>query len=178
LVNLCGIDSGDQTDDVYDFCADNSEWAIPVKGVPNGYSHFKISSINKTASKAYGARLLLVDGGKYKDMVASRMAKPNGRGSWMVYKGCDREYAEQVTAEHKVDSKGAGGKATQVWVLKTSHADNHFLDAEIYCLATADVLHVRTLHLTQQEEQAREVVADTNNIANDPWINQKGRWIK
>ena len=28
--------------------------------------------------------------------------KPNGKGSWMVYKDTDLEYCEQVTAEHKV----------------------------------------------------------------------------
>lgn len=156
MVNLCAIDSGDQTDEVYEFCALNEEWAIPVKGVANSYSYFKISTINKTSSKAHGMRLLLVDGGKYKDMIASRMAKPNGRGSWMVYKGCDREYAEQVTAEHKVTVKTQGGRTNQVWVKKTSHADNHYLDAEVYALAAADVLHVRNLHLVLEEEKEEE----------------------
>ncbi|WP_041272394.1 phage terminase large subunit family protein [Desulfitobacterium hafniense] len=179
MVNLCGIDSGDQTDDVYDFCADNSEWAIPVKGVPSGYSHFKISTINKTSSRAHGSRLLLVDGGKYKDMIASRMAKPNGQGSWMVYKGCDREYAEQVTAEHKVNSKGSGGKVTQVWQPKTSHADNHFLDAEVYCMAAADVLGVRTLHLTQEQDNNQEEAPKETTQSmdfNDAWI-KKNNWL-
>ncbi|MEH7122100.1 phage terminase large subunit family protein [Bacillus sp. JJ1773] len=173
MVNLCGVDSGDQTDDVYDFCADNSEWAIPVKGVGGGYSHFKISTINKTGSRAYGTRLLLVDGGKYKDMIASRMAKPNGQGSWMVYKGCDKEYAEQVTAEHKVNSKGAGGKVTQVWVPKTSHADNHYLDCEVYALAAADVLHVRSIHLLQEDEEQEE-----EQQVNNQTMNYNNNWIK
>jgi Bacteriophage tail assembly protein len=180
LVNLCGIDSGDQTDEVYDFCADNSEWAIPVKGVASNYSHFKISTINKISSKAHGDRLLLVDGGKYKDMIASRMAKPNGRGSWMVYQGCDREYAEQVTAEHKVSEKGSGGRVNLVWVPKTSHADNHYLDSEVYCLAVADVLGVRTIHLTIGEEKQKET-ANKQNIdesqSADNWIKQKGGWM-
>lgn len=180
MVNLCGIDSGDQTDDVYDFCATNSEWAIPIKGVGSTHAHFKISTINKTASKAYGTRLLLVDGGKYKDMIASRMSKPNGQGSWMVYKNCDREYAEQVTAEHKVNSKGAGGRVNQVWVPKTSHADNHYLDTEVYALAVADVLHVRSIHLTQDEnaKETENVNTQTNNL-NDAWLKSgdKGGWL-
>ena len=61
--------------------------------------------------------LVLVDGGKYKDMIAARMRKPNGSGSWMVYKDCDLEYAEQVTAEHKVTER-ANGKVVQKWVPK------------------------------------------------------------
>ncbi len=175
MVNLCGIDSGDQTDEVYDFCALNSEWAIPVKGVASGYAHFKISTINKATSNAHGTRLLLVDGGKYKDMIASRMRKPNGQGSWMVYKDCDREYAEQVTAEHKINSKGSGGKITQVWVPKTSHADNHYLDTEVYALAAADVLHVRNIHLMQEEEEPDPVPQVNTQAmeANDAWLKNK-----
>lgn len=176
MVSLCAIDSGDQTDEVYDFCADNSEWAIPAKGVASGYSHFRISTINRSSSKAHGTRLLLVDGNKYKDMIASRMAKPNGSGSWMVYKDCDREYAEQVTAEHKVNVKTSGGRVKQVWVPKTSHADNHYLDAEVYCLAAADVLHVRTLHLAIEEEQTQKQAPNINNrpdFDGEPWIKKK-----
>lgn len=178
MVNLCGVDSGDQTDAVYDFCASNSEWAIPVKGVASGHSHFKISTINRASSKAHGTRLLLVDGGKYKDMIASRMKKPNGQGSWMVYKGCDKEYAEQVTAEHKINQKISGGRVTQAWVPKTSHADNHYLDTEVYALAAADVLHVRNIHLMQDEEPVEETpqvntqAMDFNNswLKNNSWL--------
>lgn len=178
MVNLCGIDSGDQTDDVYEFCALNSEWAIPVKGVASGYAHFKISTINRATSSAHGTRLLLVDGGKYKDMIASRMSKPNGQGSWMVYQGCDKEYAEQVTAEHKVNSKGAGGRVTQVWVKKTSHADNHYLDTEVYALAAADVLHVRNIHLMQEEEEKIEEPKVNNRSMdfNNSWL-KSNNWL-
>jgi phage terminase large subunit GpA-like protein len=173
MVNLCAVDSGDQTDEVYEFCALNTEWAIPVKGIANSYSHFKISTINKVSSSAHGMRLLLVDGGKYKDMIASRMAKPNGRGSWMVYKNCDREYAEQVTAEHKVNVKTSGGRVTQVWVPKTSHADNHYLDAEVYAFAAADVLHVRNIHLMleDEEEKVNEVQVNKQSMDfNNAWL--------
>ncbi|MFR3304040.1 MAG: terminase gpA endonuclease subunit [Faecalibacterium prausnitzii] len=64
-------------------------------------SHYRLSVVNKAGSKAHGMTLVLVDGGKYKDQIAARMRKPNRTGSWQVYKDCDMEYAEQVTAEHK-----------------------------------------------------------------------------
>ena len=44
------------------------------------------------------------------------------------------EYAEQVTAEHKIKVKG---RPAPQWVPKTSHADNHYLD----CEAHTDVWH-------------------------------------
>jgi phage terminase large subunit GpA-like protein len=179
LVALCLIDSGYNTDATYDFCADNSDWALPVKGASNPMlSHYKISKINKLDSKSYGMQLIIVDGGKYKDMIAARMRKENGQGSWMVYNGCDREYAEQVTAEHKINVKSNNGKIKQEWTLKTSHADNHYLDAEVYCLAGADLLGVRTLHLqeTPLEQQQKPVKNEPEN-PEEQWIQENESWI-
>ena len=180
LVNLCLMDSGDQTDDVYDFCAFNSEWVLPCKGSSgNMLSHYKLSKVNKTESKAFGMNLVMVDGGKYKDMIASRMQKPNGKGSWMVYKDCDREYAEQVTAEHKVVERTGNGKEVMKWVVKTSHADNHYLDAEVYCLAAADVLGVRGLFLQNNEEEKTTVQErpQQQETPEENWIKSNENWL-
>ena len=144
------MDSGDQTDAVYEFCLINAEWVRPCKGVPTMQGHYRISTVDKAGSRANGMQLVLVDGGKYKDMIAARMRRPNGRGSWMVHKDCDLEYAEQVTAEHKITERSKG-KVVQRWELKTSHAANHYLDCEVYAAAAADVLEVRSLFLQNQE---------------------------
>lgn len=171
MVALCLIDSGDQTDEVYEFCAENAEWALPCKGTDTMLSHYKLSTVNKAGSKAYGMNLVLVDGGKYKDMIASRMRKPNGKGSWMVYKDTDLEYCEQVTAEHKVVERNANGRETQRWVLKTSHADNHYLDTEVYAMAAADVRGVRTLFLQNgNEQEAPPTMPPANQEGEKPWI--------
>ncbi|UTW68666.1 phage terminase large subunit family protein [Anaerobacillus sp. HL2] len=103
------------------------------------------------------------------------------KASWMVHKDCDRDYAEQVTAEHKVNVKGSGGKITQAWVPKTSHADNHYLDTEVYCMAAADVLHVRSIHLMLEEEEWNRLsnTAPANTKAmdfNDSWLKNKS-WL-
>lgn len=178
LVRLCLVDSGDQTDLVYDFCAMHSDYALPSKGASHAQlSSYKISKINKEGSGAYGMSLVMVDTGKYKDMIAGRMRKPNGRGSWMVYNGCDSEYAQQVTAEHKVNIK-KGGTVQQVWQPKTSHADNHLLDCEVYAMCAADILGVRTLHL--QNEEA--VVPDRKEVREEhapeeQWIQAHENWI-
>lgn len=175
VVNLCLIDSGDQTDIVYDFCALHSDYALPVKGSSHAQlSHYKLSMVNKTDSRAYGMQLVLVDGGRYKDMIAGRMQRPNGKGSWMVYSGCDMEYATQVTAEHKVNVKTPGG-TKQVWQKKSSHADNHYLDAEVYALAAADVMGVRTLHLV--EEQQVKPAREEPETPEEQWIKANENWI-
>ncbi len=178
VVSLCLIDSGFDTDAVYDFCANNSDWALPVKGSSRVMTeHFHLSKINKTDSRAYGMNLCVVDGGKYKDMIAARMKKDNGRGAWMVYNGCDMEYAKQVTAEHKVQIK-KGDQLVQVWELKASHTDNHLLDCEVYAFAAADILGVRSMHLMeeqkQEEKQKRPEKVETPE---ESWIKTNEDWI-
>lgn len=179
IVNLALIDSGNDTDAVYDFTANNADWALPVKGSSQPMlTQFKISKVNKVTSSAHGQQLVIVDGGAYKDMIAKRMSRENGRGSWMVYKDCDRAYAEQVTAEHKVNVK-SGNRVVQQWVLKKSHADNHYLDCEVYAFAAADMLGVRSLHLQVQEQEEAPAPEQTSEQSNDNenWINNNEGWI-
>ena len=178
MVDLVLVDSGDQTDEVYDFCAINAEWALPCKGVGSQLSHYRLSTVNKTGSRAYGMNLVLVDGGKYKDMIASRMRKPNGKGSWMVYKGCDEEYAQQVTAEHKVNVKNSKGQQSLVWKPKTENADNHYLDCEVYCMAAADIKGVRNLFLQNTVEEPKK--PEPKKEAPTPeenWIRANDTWL-
>lgn len=176
VVNLCLIDSGFEADMVYDFCAGNSEWALPSKGSSAVmYTHYKINKVNRPASRAHGMDLVLVDTGKYKDMIAGRMRKKNSeKGSWMVYAGCDMEYAEQVTAEHKVNGK-KGGRTVQEWVQKHSHGANHYLDCEVYAMAAADILGVRYLQL--DEEAAGEPSLESAPTPEEEWIKNHETWI-
>jgi phage terminase large subunit GpA-like protein len=121
--------------------------------------------------------LVLVDGDKYKNMVAARMRKKNGNGSWMVYQGCDQEYAEQVTAEHKVNVK-SGSRVTQHWVPKHSHADNHYLDAEVYALAAADIMGVRSMHLLEEEQvQEKQPRQQEPKSPEEEWIQANDNWL-
>lgn len=182
-VNLCAVDSGDRTDEVYDFCAYNQEWAIPVKGSSRPLlSRYSISTIDKVNSKAHGLRLYIVDSGQYKDMIAGRLNRPNGPGSWMVFKDCDREYAEQICSEEKIIEK-KGGRSVEVWKPKGSHIDNHYLDCEVYAGLAADLLNVRYLQYQPENthiEQPKEQREENNNInsSGKSWIPQKGGWIK
>lgn len=175
VVQLCLVDSGYEADATYEYCITNSEWAMPVKGSNTQMtSHYKLSEVNRPGHKADGIQLIITDGDKYKDMIASRMHKPNGTGSWMVHAGTEMEYARQVTAEHKINTR-SGGKVVQKWVPKTQHIDNHYLDCEVYAMAAADIIGVRTLHLMDQEEQR-----SVNQEAETPeenWINLNENWV-
>lgn len=182
MVELALMDSGDQTDVVYEFCLLNSEWVRPCKGVASLQGHYRISTVDKAGSRANGMQLVLMDGGKYKDMIAARMKRPNGRGSWMVHKDCDLEYAEQVTAEHKITERSKG-RAIQRWTLKASHADNHYLDAECMAACAADVLEVRSLFLQSGEGPAEKPKGKAvqpprqETASEEEWIRQNDEWI-
>lgn len=178
IVNLALIDSGYQPDDTYDFCINNSDWALPCKGSSNPMrDRYKISKVDKVNSKAYGMQLVLVDGGQYKDSITARMKRDNGTGSWMVYKGCDEEYAQQVTSEHKILTKDKSGKTRLQWVRKKSHGDNHYLDCEVYDMAAAEILGVRTLHLNQEDQEKQEKVKNEPYNPEEQWIEQQEEWI-
>lgn len=176
VVDRCLIDSGYQADTIYDFCLDNSDWAFPVKGASNPMlDRYKISKLEKEG-KAYGMQLFIVDGGKYKDSISARMRRENGIGSWMVFKDIDQEYAKQVTAEHKVMVKLNNGKKVQRWVMKNSHGDNHYLDCEVYAMASAESLGVRSLHLDKIENIPDRQQEDAEREAGE-WIPKVENWL-
>ena len=91
---------------------------------------------------------------------------------------CDEEYANQVTAEHKIAVK-RGGKEIRVWTPKTSHADNHYLDAEVYAFCAADLLDVRLLFLQSKQSaevvQKEEIVSKKERLESKNWFD-KGGW--
>lgn len=169
FINLTLIDSGDQTDDVYEYCA-SREYTYPCKGTATGANHYKVSTINKIGKAYSGQPLILVDGGKYKDLIASRLHIQNGVKSCMVHADCDVEYAEQLTAEHKV-AEGKGTKRRLVWVPKTSHADNHYLDARVYASAAADMQGVRMLSAEVTPPPLTQSTPERNKKKYNSWAN-------
>lgn len=148
------VDSGDQTDTVYDFCA-TREWAIACKGVARSISHYRISQINRIGKYYNGQTLILVDGGRYKDLISARLLYPPGEGAAMVHADTREDYARQLTAEHKV-AVGKGANRRMVWALKSLHADNHYLDARVYATCAADTCGIRSLAIEAAEPEKKK----------------------
>jgi phage terminase large subunit GpA-like protein len=147
IVNLVAVDSGDgmTMDEVYQWVAIHQDWAVPVKGSSHQMmARYRISTVDRPTSQAHGLRLVTVDTDAYKAMISGRLHRENGPGAWMVHADCDREYAEQVTAEHRV-RKPRAGREVETWEVKAAGADNHYLDAEVYAAVAADLMQVRYL---------------------------------
>ncbi len=155
-VNLCCVDSGDQTDDVYEFCAINREWAVPVKGSSNRMiTKYRPSMVDKDGISK-GMTMLMVDTDYYKDMIFSRIFRDEDNGGWYLYEKCDPEYAEMVTAEQKVIERVRGHLISH-WVQKATGSDNHYLDCEVYAACAADVFGIRSLHANQARQERESV---------------------
>jgi hypothetical protein len=61
-------------------------------------------------------------------------------------------------------------------VPKHSHADNHYLDAEVYAMAAADTLGVRMLHLQNIQEEPQEPKKE-QYTPEEEWISQNESWL-
>lgn len=186
-VSLCAIDSGDGNtqEEVYDFCALNTDWTVAIKGSSTPMTtRYQIGRVDKAGSRANGMRLIRVDGAQYKSTISARLNRPNGRGSWMVYYGCDREYAAQVTSEHCVPEVKAG-RHVDVWKPKTDGTPNHYLDAEVYCMLAAEVMGAR--YMAEDEVPADgeqgpgpgpSPAPPADSLAhNSVWLQPVGRWM-
>lgn len=157
-VNLCCVDSGDQTDDVYDFCAVNREWTVPIKGSSSRMiTKYRPSVIDRDGISK-GMTLLIVDTDYYKDMIFSRIFRDEDNGGWYLHADCDPEYAEMITAEQKVVER-VRGHLIRHWVQKATGGDNHYLDCEVYAACAADVFGIRTLHANQARQGQGESIA-------------------
>lgn len=170
-VNLCAIDSGYDTENVYDFCLVNQDWAVPVKGSSTPMiSRYRRSKIDNPNSKAFGQALYIVDPDQYKNLIAARINRPVGTGCFMIYSGCDKEYAEQLTSEHKIRER-KGNREIETWVPKSSAARNHYLDCKVYSSLAADLLQVRYL----DDLAESEATPATPPVRDDPdnWLKVK-----
>lgn len=162
LIDLCLIDSGYRTEEVYDYClqiqSQMGNIVLPCKGEFNlkSESRFRkkvIDNVNATETKAgLGQTIYLVNVDKYKDVIASQMQRPMYKyGAFMFHADTEIEYAEQMTSEHKV-VEIKNNLETYTWVPKTSHAKNHYWDCEVYASLAADLMHVRHLDKLKGDE--------------------------
>jgi phage terminase large subunit GpA-like protein len=106
-VNLACIDSGYNTDDVYAFCAAHMDVMVPTKGSSTPLkSRYSVTVLDKQAA-GFGLRLYVMDPNQMKNFIASRMSIDAGaRGSWNVYRGIEREYADQICAGGEEGQEG------------------------------------------------------------------------
>ena len=170
-VNLACIDSGYNMDDVYAFCAAHMDVMVPTKGSSTPLkSRYSVTVLDKQVA-GFGLRLYVMDPNQMKNFIASRMSIEAGaRGSWNVYRDIDREYADQICAEQRVEKKDKKGHTATAWEKISSHAANHLLDCETNNTLAAEILGVRYL-LEPEAEKPEE------GKEKDDWLGVADDWL-
>lgn len=173
IVNLAMIDTGYRTDEAYDFCAMFPGICLPGKGSSKKLNApYTVSTIEKEIHK--GMKLYIIDTEYFKDFIAGRLTKnPGDLGAWMVFEDCPREFAEHITAEHKVSEKDRKGRIIQTWKPIGSHAMNHLLDCSVMDACAAEICGVR--YLRKEDPPKREPPKDKGKP--DQWVNANQNWL-
>ena len=170
-INLACVDSGYNTDEVYEFCAQHMDVTVPSKGSATALkSRYNVTVIDRV--KGFGMRLYTFDPNQLKSFIASRMSiDPGSQGSWNVYRDIDREYCDQICAEQLVEKKDKKGRITTSWEKISSHAANHLLDCETNNALAAEILGVRYLMEPQTDNTSG------NNTESDDWLGLDDKWL-
>lgn len=174
-VNLACIDSGYNTDEVYQFCAEHLGVAVPTKGSSTALkSRYTVTVLDRAVG--FGLRLFSFDPNQLKDYIAGRLAVDAGApGSWNVYKDIEREYCDQVCAEQKVEHKDKKGRVSYVWEKITSHAQNHYLDTETNNILAAEILGVR--YLMEPDAEPPTPSEDDAQQQDGDWLGNTKNWL-
>lgn len=169
-INLACIDSGYNTDEVYSFCAQHMDVAIPTKGASTPLrARYSVTVLDKTVG--FGLRLYNFDTNQLKDFIAGRLGVDAGAaGSWNVCKDVEPYYADQICAEQKVEYKDKKGRITLRWEPISSHAQNHLLDTETNNALAAEILGVRYLMEPDTEEMSETEKNDWLGDAGKDWF--------
>lgn len=169
-INLACIDSGYNTDEVYSFCAQHMDAAIPTKGASAPLrARYSVTVLDKAVG--FGLRLYTFDTTQMKDFIASRLGVDAGAaGSWNVCKDVEPYYADQICAEQKVEYKDKKGRITLRWEPISSHAQNHLLDTETNNALAAEILGVRYLMEPDTEDMSEPEESDWLGDAGKNWF--------
>lgn len=140
-IERCFVDSGYRTSQVYGFCRQRKQWAVPAKGQ---------QTMGKPLSKAFvdtttrgkplksGLSLWHVNTDYFKRWIHERIERdPDLPGGFHLAEDTSDDYCEQLISEARLVKPS--GRVTWVQLRK----DNHYLDCEMLALAAAHSLQLQ-----------------------------------
>ncbi|MFA5321988.1 MAG: terminase gpA endonuclease subunit [Smithella sp.] len=150
-VILTCIDSGYNTDEVYDICRYWSDCAKATKGqetlsgVPYKSAHIdKYPGNNKIIPG--GLTLYHLDTNYFKNKIHRWMQfNSDGITKFHLPENPDETYLRHLCSEKKVIERDNKGRGHEIWKMKAGYAANHYLDCEVYATAAAEILRVHAL---------------------------------
>jgi len=156
------VDSGYQTDAVYEVCRRWRHLLRPVKGHDHlaglPYRPSALDRHPRTGRPLQGFCLWHVDTTYYKDKLARHLAAaPADPGQWHLPADPSPAYVAQLCAEQKITERDRRtGRVREEWRPRAGNPDNHYLDCEVYALAAADMLRLSALRRPGEVATYRE----------------------
>jgi phage terminase large subunit GpA-like protein len=181
-VRMACIDSGYNTDEVYNVCRHWWDVSRPIKGEEHlGGVPYRVTKIDKALDgRAFKGSILLwrIDTFYFKDKVTRMIQSgPDDPAQFHIPRDFTEDYIKQMTSEHKVivrDRKT--GRAQEVWRKKTSGAQNHYWDCEVYAASAAKMIHVEAL---REHGQAVTHRPGGEPAYKNKWVSRSARrWVK
>jgi phage terminase large subunit GpA-like protein len=177
-VAMACLDSGWETDTVYELCRRYPEVFIPIKGKDDlAGVPIKFSKIDKALAGPIpeGLNLAVIDTNYFKiKLVGSVNKKPPNPGSFNLHEDSPEDYKKHLCSEHEVLVRGPRSqKVLRTFVKKAGAGPNHFLDATVYALAAADIYGVYTWTEAEYEEPPGTVLeaAPPEVVVEEPVVN-------
>jgi hypothetical protein len=167
MVNMCAVDSGYKKDEVYEFCAMNSNICIPVKGASGKpASPWSVSNVEKDINGVAiktGLKLYVIDTEYFKDMLHAQIersiavckdGKDIKENLFSMHCEADAGYVKQMTSEYKhCEINQKTGAEKWEWRKVTAKADNHFWDDGVYVTFLSELLGIRFLQRESIKKQ-------------------------
>jgi phage terminase large subunit GpA-like protein len=181
-VYMSCIDSGYRTDEVYRFCREWSDRTKAIKGqeeLAGGrfYRASKIDINSRTGSVIKSGLVLWnLNVSQYKDKI-NRLVTTRDPHKWHIFRNPTDEYLSQFTSEHKVLVRNRNtGRAKEVWQKKKTAVANHYLDAEVYAVAAADIIRALNIRKDESARVHQRIVSQDTSRGN--WIRKReGSWL-
>jgi len=173
MVHMCAVDSGYKKDEVYEFCAMNSDICIPIKGASGKPdTPWRVSNVERDINGETiktGLKLYVIDTFYFKDMLhaqinrsilKAREGEEAADNLFSVHCEADEGYAKQMTSEYKhCDVNKNTGVEKWEWRKVTTKADNHYWDDAVYATFLSELLGVRFL----QRESIQKSTSKSRN---------------
>ena len=178
-VYMSCIDSGFKTDEVYRFCRHWADKTKAIKGqeeISGGrfYRATKIDINSRTGSVIpSGLVLWNINTNQYKDKL-NRLITSRDPVKWHIFRNPTDEYLNQMASEHKILIRNkTTGRAKELWQKKKEALANHFLDAEVYALAAADIIRALNIRKDDSKRVYKKEATDKES-----WIKRReGSWL-
>jgi len=180
-IDTGGSEGGEEgissTEEVYTWLRDNSQGVVfGIKGASRPMAtRLSHSVIDKMPGKGKnipipgGIILFTIDTAKFKELIHYRLQVDTGKAqAFYLHSETGTDYARQITAEEKRRDK----KGKIEWV--ATRADNHYLDAEVYCAATVDPEWWGGLRVLKDRPRPKKKAPAPKAGQKSTWIPRRG----